>query len=397
MLLQEIAGISKKYELLYQKTGGYFNIFEIANIATDEVVICRVLHELLSPRGTHYQGAVFLKLFFEIVLKLEISNAELKTARVHREYSINERRRIDLVIETSKRLIPIEVKIYAYDQQKQCFDYYQTAINSNVFYLTLNGSNPSQESAQGLTRADQGYLEVTCISFAIDIIHWLDQCIKQSNTLKIASIREVILQLMSVIRQLTNQLEDDKEMEIKELLMKSPANMRSATAIEKSIVEAKQELIQKLFKSIEEKVGAKKLDNRFDYEADKGKKISDYYRYSKSSLPGISYLYKQEVKDNVDIWVRVEIDWRLYIGYCCPVKNENAGQQLTDKEIKKILKMEPEIDSWWAYWELIPNDDESQCPDFKTLNESYFDLYDESKFEDFTTYCAKRIEELLAR
>jgi len=41
LLLSEVSQISKKYELINQKTGGYFNIFDIANISTDEVTICR--------------------------------------------------------------------------------------------------------------------------------------------------------------------------------------------------------------------------------------------------------------------------------------------------------------------------------------------------------------------
>ena len=56
-----------------------------------------------------------------------MSADELATARVYREYMIDENRRIDLVIETNRKFIPIEVKIFATDQPEQCFDYYQEA------------------------------------------------------------------------------------------------------------------------------------------------------------------------------------------------------------------------------------------------------------------------------
>ena len=49
MLLSEISHISKKYEILNQKTGGYFNIFNIVNIESDEVCICRFIHEPNKP------------------------------------------------------------------------------------------------------------------------------------------------------------------------------------------------------------------------------------------------------------------------------------------------------------------------------------------------------------
>jgi len=394
-LLYEISSIIKKYDLLYQKTGGYFNIFEIANIATDEVTICRVLHEMLSPAGMHYQKTAYLKIFFETVLKMEISNKELMTARVFREYSLDDHRRIDLVIETSNRLIPIEVKIFAEDQKNQCYDYFQEARNSDVYYLTLFGDLPTESSAEGLTKIDNGYEEVSCISFAVDILNWLDLCIKQTATLKIAPIREVIFQLMSVIRQLTNQMEGDEEMEIKELLLKSSEHMRSAIAIENSIDEAKKELMLKLFKAIETKIDVPKLVNDYDYETDSFKKITEFYRYNRSSYPGISYLYKNNIKENVDIWVRVEIDWRIYIGYCCVVSGQAGKQVLTEKEIKKLLNVEPCIDNWWAYWEFLPVDNEIECPDFKSLNEEYIKLFDDEAFNQFVDVTVQKIREFL--
>ena len=391
MLLLEISNINKKYDLLYQKTGGYFNIFDIANIATDEVTICRVLHELLSPEGTHYQKTAYLKLFFETVLKLEISDQELKTSRVFREFHLADQRRIDLVIQTSSRFIPIEVKIFAEDQKKQCYDYYQEARNSNVFYLTLFGDSPTESSASGLSKTENGYEEVTCISFAVDVLNWLDLCVKQTSTLKIAPIREIIFQLMSVIRQFTNQMEGDEKMEIKNLIMKSSDHMKSAIAIENSIVEAKNDLMLNIFRAIESKVGVPKLANDYDYEANDNRKINEFYRYNKSSYPGISYQFKNNVKEGVDIWVRVEIDWGIYIGYCC-VSNQKAGDQLlSDEEIKGILNVEPETDGWWVYWEYLPDDNEIDCPDFKSLDEPYIKLYDDVFFNACVEVCAQKV------
>ena len=123
IMLRQAAAISEKYELLRKETGSNFNIFEIANIATNEVKICRVIYELLSPLGCHYQGSIYLKLFMEKVLGIEnVDEAELKSAKVYRERVIKNDRRIDLLIETDKRMIPIEVKIYAKEQSDQCYD-----------------------------------------------------------------------------------------------------------------------------------------------------------------------------------------------------------------------------------------------------------------------------------
>ena len=123
ILLNNVKAISEKYEFLRRETGGDFNIFEIANISTKEVAICRVLHDLLSPNGSHHQGDKYLKLFVANVLKLDdYAENGLANAKVYREYMTTAGRRIDLVIktETPSRFIPIEVKIYADEQEKQC-------------------------------------------------------------------------------------------------------------------------------------------------------------------------------------------------------------------------------------------------------------------------------------
>lgn len=126
-LLNQMNGIynqRKKSIAEDRKNGMYFNIFHILDVEHDEVKTCRLLFELLNPEGSHGQGALYLKLFFRDVLRLPDYNM----ATVSREYSLPTGRRIDLVIETGKDcFIPIEVKLYADDQDKQCYDYYQEA------------------------------------------------------------------------------------------------------------------------------------------------------------------------------------------------------------------------------------------------------------------------------
>ena len=58
-------------------TPGGFNVFEITGIERKEVMMCRFLHELLSPKGSHGMGRLFLREFFEEVLKLNIDDEVL--------------------------------------------------------------------------------------------------------------------------------------------------------------------------------------------------------------------------------------------------------------------------------------------------------------------------------
>lgn len=97
---------------------------------------------------------------------------------------------------TDDAFIPIEVKIYVRDQSAQCFDYYSFAKEKDaltkVVYLTIWGNAPSQysmESADGNTSLKSN--DCICISFADDIIMWLDILLKEETDV---SMKDMILQ-----------------------------------------------------------------------------------------------------------------------------------------------------------------------------------------------------------
>jgi len=395
LLLQEISAISKKYDLINQKTGGYFNVFKIANIDTDEVTICRVIYELISPTGSHYQGITYLKLFVERVLKIEMSESELESATVYREFSIDENRRIDIVIRTKELFIPIEVKIYAGDQQSQCYDYYQKAINSNVFYLTRFGDAPSEYSANGLTSTVDKYKEVTAISFADEILDWLDACLEQKETIKIAPIREVILQLSSVIRSFTNQMEDEKEMEITRTILQSTKTLKSALDIEKTMLVVKALVMKNLFDSLYNEF--EKLGRTVDIYEESD--ISDFYKSNIRTYPCMSIPLK-ELSQNLWATFNIEIADYLYYHFSfANVQNEIIEVSKVKKSytkeydifynaVKNTIGTEGHKTKNTFLWEYIMNGN-GQRFDFKKFSDSCVNLvinYDDE---------AKRIAELL--
>ena len=120
-----------------------YNVFHILGISAKEVIMCRFLADLLNPEGQHGCGISFLKSFMHDVLN-EYSMSDILLARteVATEYVLDHERRIDIVIQNSRFFIPIEVKIYAGEQEGQCYDYYQYAKNSRLVYLTRFGNAP---------------------------------------------------------------------------------------------------------------------------------------------------------------------------------------------------------------------------------------------------------------
>ena len=70
-LLMEVKAISTKYDFMYQKTGEYFNVFDIAGIKSKEVQMCRLIKEFIDPNGCHFQGTIYLRLFMKHVLGIK--------------------------------------------------------------------------------------------------------------------------------------------------------------------------------------------------------------------------------------------------------------------------------------------------------------------------------------
>lgn len=392
LLLNEVTSISKKYQLINEKTGKNFNIFRILGNGTAETAICRVIHELLDPHGSHGQGDIYLRLFVQSVLQLAFTEKDFQTAQVYREYVIDENRRIDLYIKTRNYAVPIEVKIYAKDQAKQCEDYYRVAVNSPLYYLTPLGSMPAEESIGSLTEK-----EIQRISFKESIVSWIEKCITLKETVRLSSIREVLWQFLDTIKLFTNQAGDEQEMEIQQLLASSSQNMKSALQIESNINEARILLMKRLFQALEAGIDMEKLHIQDDYAYNDYERTKGYYAKRSNGLPGLHYLYKQDVIEGNDLWFSIEIDHYLYAGFYLSVEDESK-EYLAPEDIQTLL---PHIkkfnrDGLYLHWEYLPLHEEER-PNFHLagLSDCYSNLFDEATFRLFIERCLEGIHTLL--
>ena len=78
-MLADITAVRQRSELLQRYKGYGFNLIRLLGAKTDEVKICRLLYELLSPNGSHSQGSKFLRLFYSMVLDKKFSGAEINS------------------------------------------------------------------------------------------------------------------------------------------------------------------------------------------------------------------------------------------------------------------------------------------------------------------------------
>ena len=191
--------------------GENFNVFSILGIETREFYICKMLGALLSPQGAHEAGEIFLEKFLEDVLNESAIGAE--TSIVRCEDATKERRRIDLTIEIDGKIIPIEAKIHAGDQEHQLADYFEEIKNrkgtcDSIYYLTKDGRKPSQNSmtsTSGNTILKE--TQIKRLSWKDDIVPWLEDCVALETVQRKTMVQANIWQLIDTIRGWDNAME----------------------------------------------------------------------------------------------------------------------------------------------------------------------------------------------
>lgn len=136
------------------------NLFYMLGIDHSEVLICRLIASLIQPNGLHGLGTKPIEIFLQ---KIGVNDfGKLDKTEIVLEEKIDNNRRVDIVIYLENKVIPIEVKIWAKDQELQLFDYYHYYKNryesfnnyniDKIYYLTPNGKEPSAESLNGLDK-----------------------------------------------------------------------------------------------------------------------------------------------------------------------------------------------------------------------------------------------------
>lgn len=410
--MQELDLLKKVKTLLEEnrkrdiENGNLFNIFELLDVNTKEVKMCKVIAELINPRGTYPNSKILFETFMNMVLQIELGEEEYSSAKVYTEYKTDANRRIDIVVETSKRFVPIEAKIYAGDQNAQCGDYYRYSLNkgkvipSNVYYLTLDGVWPSEDSCLGLTKYEDGYKEVTPISFEKSILEWIGYCLDIEKITNDAVSFVILKQLERALERLCNAVDNKTNSEISELIKSDKETMQAAISLTDIVFKERSQMIINVFDELDKRINAEfnisLLDNKFDYRPKNSDKAERYYHVKSTTNPGISYNTGKKINGK-DIWFRIELGIYLYCGFVTSKDGDWVQCDLTEKEIKELVGVDARIDGWWLFWEYLPIDDDSEdsTPNFKQANTPYYDLFDAEGFEKFISSCMEKINGLL--
>lgn len=213
-LLNLARGLVSHEKEIERVTASRFNLFHIFGVGHYEVSThSALLANLLNPRGSHGQGAAFLKLFLatEAIFKAPgfPKDFDADSAIVRCEVFIGTKTattggRLDILI-TDKhgKKIAIENKVHGEEQQNWVERYLDFLKKDGcLIYLTKLG----EEAAQATT--DDLKSKVHCISYALTIKAWLEACRKEAAMVPI--VRESLTQYIQLINDLTHQNRDTR-------------------------------------------------------------------------------------------------------------------------------------------------------------------------------------------
>lgn len=389
-LLEQAKIILDTREKVLKPATENFNMFSILNMETNEVdTHSRMLFELLSPSGSHGKGDRFLREFFELVLHKPFR----ENAVVYREYKIDEADnygRIDLLVDGEGFCYPIEVKIYAGDQHQQIKRYAQFAAkaqDSQVYYLTLDGHEPSEKSTGG---ADN----FACLSFGEHIRPWLVRC--REISWQTPGVAETIQQYIHLVDKLTQSSEGDPFMEIiQKTVGMSQVNYKAATAIERTLEPLRAEMMRRVFREIEAHIGNRLQKYNSSYEAD----AEHFYSSNRKKVwPSLTYLVKR--CGDLNVAFRTEADWegKLSCGFVffddnyaqVPGRAKELIDAFESEEWRELISTYTFKD-WWLWWDYLPEEPIS----FKALDGVYPELYDAKRHGEIMAEVFSKIDQLL--
>lgn len=331
-----------------RKEENKYNVFSmLKQEEKEEGCHSRIIFNLINDCEKNKLEKKFLKLFFKEVLDEEFD--EKKKYFIEREKNLSKYGRADLFIEDSDgKAYLIEMKINAGDQPKQLSRYNQYLKknykdNYEIYYLTLNGYDPSSYSLKGRKE-----VEYITISFVDNIYNWIEECIKEiDESNKILKIN--LEQYLETLTKITNRIGEAQKMDFIEM-MKKGNNFRIAQEIVNNFEEIKLGIKEEFILELRERI-VKKLNIE-----DIAKK-DNLYEYINLIKFTEFYLYKEvlDIKNSL-LTYGIGIDRRgiyFYIG----LQDKKAEEwKIAKKDIKNkfneiALEYNQETGTYFEYFE----------------------------------------------
>ena len=367
-----------------------FNVFKAIRKSEDEVNLhSRFLHALLSHRDGEGRRP-YLRKFLSSIEATAGFRWDAEDAVVRREH-----RNIDLLVThgNSDWAVVIENKVWAGDQPGQLGRYYCEVRQYRrrvVLYLTPDGRQPEEQSAEYKSGGEVRKAPFECISYPDDILPWLVHC--QQLACDQPSLRESIAQYRSVVEQLTGRSQGGPYMEkLTDLCFrKLPVVMdlmQAAAPAKKRMLDMVWEQIQK---AVEKRLGGggRSFGSPPKVGGFEKWQISYHGRlWPLSHRPGDA---GGDTHPEPALAVEIGGGYGLYYGVRCH-KEDTSYDRIRDVLGSFDVPRRPPA-SWWPWWSTHGVPDNGG-----TLRGSWLQLAQLANDEELLASCAEEIATTLVR
>lgn len=322
-----------------------FKLFQLFNI--NENTLSRCLAYLLDPQEDHAQGDLFLSSFYNSI-ELTESISINKSTQVFTEYTILNKRRIDIYIASKEILIGIENKPWAADQIDQLYDYSNWLANEAkkknsswlMVYLCNNEINDftlRPETPQDLRR---NIIQFTFYQLA----EWLAAC---APHIKAPQVRCFVDALIQFTREdINGETNVDYEKELTENVIASPQNLNAAFLIAQSMRKVKEQLWLDFLSYLKKELQPKGITLNYNNQLLTGRKEGDFHFYFSGE------------DDFTLCW---QFEKPNYCGFCWGIsssdimskKNQRLYFPLISEAMNNIypeLEAHTRKEGWWPWW-----------------------------------------------
>jgi hypothetical protein len=325
-----------------------FSIFDY--FRADEMALSKCFAGLLDPHGSHGQGSLFLRAFFETICPDKTWVKNFDHCKVITEKQANGQRRIDVYLNFSEGAVGIENKPWAGDQDQQLRDYanYLKKSSNGKDWLLLYLCN-NESSQKSLLKEEREQLESKgnfIQSNYSQIIQWLIACKVETKAL---SVRIFIEELIKFIRiSINGELEMSEEKETCKTALESKNNLNAAFDISKAMSSVKENLLKNFHDTLKLKLS----NNGFHLVWDK----TMNNKWTPSSGFGVKFLKNQ------DLYLRFEFEKADLNKFIWGIRRENT---LTNNDANRwglvAKQMNSQFDEsgateWWPWYSNSSNE-----------------------------------------
>ena len=362
----KIGTLNEAKRLYANKLAPDFNIFDY--LRGDEMGLSRCIANLLNPTGTHGQGSLFLDEFLKRIDKASSENESDKNwantttdgCQVSLEKQANGQRRIDVYLRFNNgEIIGIENKPWACDQEdqlKEYADYIKNQIKPSKWLLIyLSNFNPAN-SEYSISTPQRKELEKSgnfvWLNYA-ELIEWLEFCAQNSKAL---NVRIFIEELAKFVRSKINgELDMSDALEVKNTILKSADNLKSAIQVSKVIKNVKEGLIEMFHNDLKKKLEDKSFILVWDESMSKGWKGQCSF--------GVKF------NESQNSYLRFEFEYSGLHSLYWGIKRETEHIEFDEATWNEIHVLMNEFGSArknvrWAWWNFI-DDNQEFSSDFR--------------------------------